>query len=500
LNDSRPLPMDVRRPAAPTRRLGEKVFLPLTRYGLEPGDEIKLFARVEDNDPAGAKGTESTVVTVRIISQEEFERMVRVRQGLQVLMSKYNQARRRLESVAGEMDGLRKQRKQQLKPGESAAKAALGDQQRRELKRLTRRLREEAEAIRKAGEHMLPYDLDANLADQLAQAAKSLEAMAKDLDDLQSAESPTQQDLDKLLEKLARQLAGDRRAFDERASQPLEHLAKIFPLIADQQRFLIIAARQRDLAERLASVKGHDTVTDPATKARLRDLEAEQHRLRDDLQALLTDIENHARSLPEDLKLEELRVSALRFVKAVRDSGAEAAMADAESALTEFAGTRGHAKAHQAAEILARFIGQCEGVGGQAGACLVFQPGLARGLGNTVAQLLAEMGMGSGSGGAGGGTSGGGYSARRGPGVGLYGSMPTLGGGDMAGGGFSDQNADQGARGNATASPGGDPRTVADVQAASEAGGTSQLVVPPRYRQRVGQYFQRVADEVGDSR
>ena len=111
LNDSRPLPMDVRSPPKPPRRLADKVFLPLSRYGLEPGDEIKLFARVEDNDPAGAKGTESTVVSVRIISQEEFERMVRVRQGLQVLMSKYNQARRRLESTAGEMDGLRKKRK-----------------------------------------------------------------------------------------------------------------------------------------------------------------------------------------------------------------------------------------------------------------------------------------------------------------------------------------------------------------------------------------------------
>ena len=258
---------------------------------------------------------------------------------------------------------------------------------------------------------MLPYDLDANLAGQLAEAAKSLEAMAKDLDDLQSTESPTQNDMDKLLEKLAKQLASGRRSFDEKASQPLEHLSKIFPLIADQQRFLIIAARQRDLAERLASVKGQDTVTDPATKARLRDLEGEQHRLRDDLQSLLTDIENHARSLPEDEKLQELRVSALKFAKAVKDSGAEAAMADAESALTEFAGTRGHAKAQEAAEILARFISQCQGVGGQAGACLVFQPGLASGMGNTVAQLLAEMGMGDGSGGGGAGMSGGGYSA-----------------------------------------------------------------------------------------
>ncbi|HJQ79698.1 MAG TPA: hypothetical protein VJ828_07070, partial [Lacipirellulaceae bacterium] len=34
----------------------EEIELPLDRFGLTPGDEIRLFARAEDNDPAGAKG------------------------------------------------------------------------------------------------------------------------------------------------------------------------------------------------------------------------------------------------------------------------------------------------------------------------------------------------------------------------------------------------------------------------------------------------------------
>ncbi len=56
LNDSRPLPLDIAVPPAQPRRLDEQVLLPLARYGLEPGDVIKLFARVEDNDPAGTRG------------------------------------------------------------------------------------------------------------------------------------------------------------------------------------------------------------------------------------------------------------------------------------------------------------------------------------------------------------------------------------------------------------------------------------------------------------
>jgi len=65
LNDSRPLASDLPLPARLSRRpdgsvyVEQTVSLPLGRYGLEPGDVIKLFGRVEDNDPAGAKGAES---------------------------------------------------------------------------------------------------------------------------------------------------------------------------------------------------------------------------------------------------------------------------------------------------------------------------------------------------------------------------------------------------------------------------------------------------------
>ncbi len=70
----------------------------------QPGDVIKLFGRVEDNDPAGAKGAESALATVRIVSQEEFERLFRTRQGVQALFSKYYAARRRMESLAKEVE------------------------------------------------------------------------------------------------------------------------------------------------------------------------------------------------------------------------------------------------------------------------------------------------------------------------------------------------------------------------------------------------------------
>ena len=58
LNGSRSLPLDLPIAKQAQRRFYDRVYLPLDQYGLEPGDEIKLFGRVEDNDPAGGKGVE----------------------------------------------------------------------------------------------------------------------------------------------------------------------------------------------------------------------------------------------------------------------------------------------------------------------------------------------------------------------------------------------------------------------------------------------------------
>jgi len=253
--------------------------------------------------------------------------------------------------------------------------------------------------------------------------------------------------------------------------------------------------RQQDLAQRLASLKGRDGEDDPLLKARMRDLEEEQRQIREDLNELLADIENHVAQLPDEEQFDRLRETATEFVEALRDSGAAEAMADAEAALAEFNGTRGHEKAKEAAEILARFLSQCEGMGNAAGGCLVFRPGMGDCLGQTVAQLLAQMGMGSGSG-SGFGMGQGGYSARRGGNVGLYGGMPGMIGME-SGAGRSDGRSES-TPGAASRGVNPDEPSYDDLSPRDGAAGAGEGTVPVRYRRRVGQYFRRVAEEVPD--
>src|SRR5205823_14392147 len=109
---------------------------PLPEYGVQPGDVIKLFARVEDNDPAGAKGSESPVVIVQIIADEDLERLMRTREGADLLLSKYQEAQRRLEALNEEIEQLKKQ----LEKGDP--EGALSEEEQERLEKLADRIAE----------------------------------------------------------------------------------------------------------------------------------------------------------------------------------------------------------------------------------------------------------------------------------------------------------------------------------------------------------------------
>ena len=96
------------------------------------------------------------------------------------------------------------------------------------------------------------------------------------------------------LAELRDRLTGGRKQLEQNALAPLDQLARVYPLMEDQARFVQLYLRQRDLAQRLTSFKGHDREDEPASKARMRDLEAEQKQIRSELGRLLDDIEEHA--------------------------------------------------------------------------------------------------------------------------------------------------------------------------------------------------------------
>jgi hypothetical protein len=389
--------------------------------------------------------------------------------------------------MAKEVEGLRK------KLHDAPPNSRVAQETRNELNRLQRLMRRQAGELRKSATHRLPLDIDSKLSPEIGNVAAMTEQMADELEKLEKQLDLMNAALEKKLNELEQKLGAGQRSYTSAAMEPIELLEQVFPLLVDQQRFAVLAMRQEDLAQRMASLRGHDNEDDPALKTRMRDLEHEQRTVRTELDALLGDIEDHATRLPDRPELKKLRETALKFAKDVRGSGAAEALSASEAALADFAGTRAHDKAKEAAEILNRFVKRCQGEGGMEGEChgaLVFQPTLSQCLGNTIAQMLAEMGFGAGSG--------------NGPGrgrMGLYGDVEGMSG--SGSGEFGEPHEGLSGRGEEqgrTASGGGNSDTMAgdEVLANGAAAAASESGVPLRYRRAVRQYFQRLSEELGD--
>jgi hypothetical protein len=500
LNDSPASALQVELPDHIMPQWRSTETLPLSAYGLSPGDEISLFGRVVDNDPAQPKGSESEIATIRIISQRELERLMRRKQGLEMLESKYAQADRRMDALLSKLEALKKELEAM------PADEALSQSQRDQLKALAREAAEVQEALEKAAAHELPYDLDQAMSNQLKQMAQQFKQASRELD--QMSQSPNKQGgipratgTAEELEKLCKSCRGCRKQFDENATTPMEHLADIYPLLEDEARFLQLYQRQKNLSQRLKSLKDVENQDDPAAKRRMRDLETEQRQQREALQTLLDDIEEHVSRLSDDERLDDLRRTSLEFARGVRTSGAAQAMASAEEGLAEFSGTRGYRGASEAVEILDEFIERAKGMGGQGQAALRFQPTLSAGLGNTVDQLLSDAGLSGAQPSSGQGKigSGGGYSASRTSldNVGMYGNLPTMGDVTQSGQGGRDGKAGGLAHGMARPEDANEPWQVG-MPGELKASGAANPVVPVKYRTSVGAYFERVADETAN--
>ncbi|MEQ9407358.1 MAG: hypothetical protein RIK87_06505 [Fuerstiella sp.] len=500
LNNSRFLPTDLEVSEGTPRRLQTGTVLPLADYELQPGDEIRVFARVEDNDPHGpdapiGKGAESDVVSVRIISQEDFDRVQQQKDGMKTMMNRYQQAQRRLENLAEKMRQLAEQLKQ------TSPESELAGELRDQMQQLAEQMQQEADAIQRLSEKPLPLELDQELAPQLKEMAERLRDMAGQISETAQQPNATNQDALEQIQQQMEALQQEQQQHRQQAMEPLEHLARVLPLKQAESEFGQLTQRQRQLAERLQSLKNQDAETDPAMKARMRELEEEQHRVRDQLTDLLDRIEEHADNLPEDPELDELRNSAREFAKAVRECQAAGEMASAEGALSEFDGSTGHAAADRAATLLEQFLSQCEGMGQQCENGLPkFSPGLGQSMANTLNQLAPGMkpGTGSNPGGTGMGPAGsGGHSSQVATmnNVGLYGGDPQF---DPANTTMGESNSDN--VGGVFSDPFGNNRDGDGVGfTAGQSGpafGGADWGVPVQYRRQAGRYLQGLAEDL----
>lgn len=480
LNHSRHLPRDLPLPPEHAKSLISNLTLPLSQYGLEPGDLITLFGRVVDNDPERGKGSETPPVEVQIISHEEFARMLQARQTLERMARKYHEADRLVENLRSSLERLRKSLKEALeKKDEKRAEALM-----RELAQLHAAFQAAKDALDRSLAEELHFDIDRALRLQLRKMRRQLEGLSKGL--TEAAQKSPMMALPEI-EGLCGEMQTLEEEYDREAMEPLQVIEEVYPVMEDAARFAALYLLQKDLAARLSSLKDRDQEDDPDLKARMRDLEDEQQALREGLELLLEDLKEDAARLPDEEPYDKLKSEALDFAKAVEESPIVKFMGEAEEALKEYSGSSADSAASEASEEMEKFVERCQvmnGAGGPAFDCLRFQPLLYSGLGDTIPQLMSAAGLGEGS------RHGYAMMMHNMHNMGLYGDVS---GEPKARGGTGDE------QGTGVAPK---ARTVGrtDARVGRDAGvtfgGVPVKELPAQYRGAVRAYFERLAEEL----
>ena len=506
--------------------------LPLPTYGLKPGDEITLFARVEDNDPSGAKGAESPIATVRIISKEQLAEITMAKQGMNAILNKQRQVQRMLADLKEKMQAAADAQNAAQKAAdkaqaaaekaaadsspesknaaESAAKAAQQAQRAaaKAMQEATEATRKSAESMQNLASHQLPVDVDEGLSEKMQELADKLSKAAERLAELtekMNSGQPLSESEEQEVEDLRKQFSAAKEEHQQQSMQPTEKLAKTFPLAADEKRFAQLARQQRNLAQRLNALETANQ-SDPATQRRADELRREQQQLQVALSQVLEDIESHAKQLPKDNpEFDKLRKTAQEFVKQVRASQADPTMTSAQEELLNEDSQKAAQQAANAANILEGFLSQCQSMGNSAckNCQASFNPSAGcPNLGNSIQQMLNRMGLGEGQSpgmkpGMGPGMApGGGYSMPQNTAenIGLYGGLPTematprSGNGEKSDGGIASYSEG----GSASATGGG------EMTAEGSTRGDATATVPSVYKEQVAEYFRKIAEELGD--
>ena len=493
-------------------RVDATVSLSLPTYDLLPGDEIVLFARVEDNDPSGAKGFETKATMIKIISVREFQEIMLEQQGVDALQAKYDAAQRYLEKLSMALAAVEDAaRKAEENPDEPQTAKDL----KQKLEAAERAANEAAKEIEKLANIESDIEVDQQLSQMLKEMASETADAAGLLDSMsekQNGERPLTQQEKEQLNSIQKKNQSNRKDIQEEAIDSLEQLEQFMQLELDEEHFESLAENQRAISERMKSLQS-EKVNDASTERRMAEMEAEQEELRQQLRDLSQSIREHAEKLPNDAESQNLKQSALDFSRALQESQAEPFMRSAQRSLLDSKSEQASEQAASAAEELEDLMEQGNSMqeANEQSVGKTFKPGRAGfdpkkaldqmkqkfGRGKARSSQLGDgKGGQSGSGGDAqssneGQRSGSSQRSPSQPNTGLYGSMPKPSASSQ---GRSDRTS-QGTATNSASSKQDQGKISRSMESESDAAGQGLPYIPPQYRNRVSEYMQRILEK-----
>ncbi len=358
----------------------------LDKLGVRPGDVIEYYFEAADNYPKGPNITFSRPFRLEIISQEQYEAILRQAAARKALFEPYFKLDAWLRRLAERSRNLESE-------AERADPSARAD-----AEELAKQLAQYNEALGKLMQDPAMFDVENSFRATLAgQQSQLREAAAKLTEALGSGMPDANQ-----LKQLSDALNQFAQTQDEQIEQPAQQIASVVRVVLKADTFVRLAQEQAALAQMLRRFADKTNALTPLEQMEVQELSHQEHRIGEALHELLGELPESLAKVPADAQFDPLRNDVNQFLQAVADAKIEEDLGNAAKTLDEPDTMTGQALAQRAAEAMDKLIGRCNGFPGQGQQCLTahFQPKLTKpGLGNTLQQILAALNVGNGQGG-----------------------------------------------------------------------------------------------------
>jgi hypothetical protein len=445
------------------------------KLGVRPGDVIEYYFEAADNYPKGPNVTLSRLYRMQIISQEQYEAILRQAAARKALFEPYFALDAWLRRLAERARNLQKQAESGSDTDRQAAS--------KEAAALAKELAKYESELGKLLQQATLFDVEQAFRNTLVEQHTRVGQILKDL---ASGLGGGQPDL-KQLAAAAGALSQLAQTEDEDVDQPAQQIAAVAHLLARADTFVKLAQQQATLAQMLRRFADKAGALSRIEQMEMEELTYQQRRIQEGLHVMLGSLPELLAHVPDEPQYAPLRAEVDAFIKAVAEAKIEEDLNQNEHNLAALDGKSGYLLAQQAAEKMDRLISKCKGLPQQGKMCLHFKPSVQQALGNTLEQILAAMGANAGGNGEG---SQGGYALFNDE-LALYGPNVELAGEQTGGRGDTGQAATRRAE-RVT----GDAQDPALKQAAIPGRVRLQpdAKFPLRYRDLVGEYFKAIAE------
>ena len=383
------LPLDpVTFDAPDVRRHRIEHTLDLSKHDIHPGDRISIFAEAIDTRP-DPQITRTNSRRLEVISEDNYNEMLRTRSDVAMIAGKYEDLINRLEShiaeqqrIENELAAIRERAAQENADAEEILRdfsraVAAQDALNQNLRRL-------ADEMEEFGRDTPVYDFEQELQDNLRAQADTLRESADAQDAqteaaLEAAPPPpatpddsTMRDMELAAREQRERLQGEPLAAGEEIIETLQDLAQLHELMKDFNRFEQLTREQKEIAEQAKAY--HDKPTlNAEDRLALRDIGARQRDMAGKLEQLTQKLRHDADAAQENFP--DAATSARQLADQIDAAAMPGLARDAAKNMLDARAQDAHAQAQKLYEEMDKLF------------CDTCQPG-QQGLGNALDQAL----------------------------------------------------------------------------------------------------------------